>query len=225
MPRYSAGKITRTAAKQRITHYVLDGEAALDHYLAGPANAMRQHSIDRFGDQIEAQRRILQPSDVAAAKAPPQTCLNCEATLTGQYCGNCGQRASSRLISIWELVRDAFGDMFELDSRVWRHADPAHAKAWPTDPRLLARPACAIHAAVSNLSCVEHSVFLDCFFRSAGRAGHSFLCLNPMWRKTARQNAAPQRNFVTALSMERQAKGQMSQMMPPMQAMLTTTSI
>ena len=51
-------------------------------------------------------------------------CLNCGAELRGQYCGNCGQRASSRLISLWELTRDAFGDLFELDSRLWRTLIP-----------------------------------------------------------------------------------------------------
>ena len=51
-------------------------------------------------------------------------CLNCGARLTGQYCGECGQRSTSRLISIWELVRDAFGDLFELDSRLWRTIRP-----------------------------------------------------------------------------------------------------
>jgi hypothetical protein len=34
------------------------------------------------------------------------------------------QRARSRLISIWELVRDAFGDLFELDSRLWKTLVP-----------------------------------------------------------------------------------------------------
>jgi hypothetical protein len=52
------------------------------------------------------------------------SCLNCGATLRGQYCGTCGQRARSRLISLWELVRDAFGDLFELDSRLWRTVTP-----------------------------------------------------------------------------------------------------
>lgn len=51
-------------------------------------------------------------------------CLNCGSSLHGQYCGHCGQRASSRFISVWELVRDAFGDMFELDSRLWRTLIP-----------------------------------------------------------------------------------------------------
>lgn len=52
------------------------------------------------------------------------TCLNCGADLVGQYCGQCGQRATARLISLWELLRDAFGDLFELDSRLWRTLVP-----------------------------------------------------------------------------------------------------
>jgi hypothetical protein len=55
---------------------------------------------------------------------PLDRCLNCGAALAGQYCGQCGQRATSRLISLWELVRDAFGDLFELDSRLWRTLIP-----------------------------------------------------------------------------------------------------
>lgn len=51
-------------------------------------------------------------------------CLNCGVELQGQYCSNCGQRSSSRLISLWELIRDAFGDLFEIDSRLWRTIFP-----------------------------------------------------------------------------------------------------
>lgn len=51
-------------------------------------------------------------------------CLNCGAHLTGQYCGQCGQRAVGRFISIWQLLRDAFGDLLELDSRLWRTMIP-----------------------------------------------------------------------------------------------------
>ncbi len=57
-------------------------------------------------------------------KDTPQACLNCGAPLAGQYCGQCGQRATSRLISLFELLRDAFGDLFELDSRLWRTLVP-----------------------------------------------------------------------------------------------------
>ena len=51
-------------------------------------------------------------------------CLNCDAELRGQYCGICGQRARGRLISLWELLQDAFGDLFEVDSRLWRTLIP-----------------------------------------------------------------------------------------------------
>lgn len=51
-------------------------------------------------------------------------CLNCGTELRGQYCGACGQRAVNRLISLWELLQDAFGDLFEIDSRLWRTLIP-----------------------------------------------------------------------------------------------------
>ena len=51
-------------------------------------------------------------------------CLNCGTELRGQYCGSCGQRARNRLISLWELLQDAFGDLFEVDSRLWRTIIP-----------------------------------------------------------------------------------------------------
>ncbi len=47
-------------------------------------------------------------------------CRNCGARLLGQYCGNCGQRSRGRLISLWELISDAFGDLLEIDSRLWQ---------------------------------------------------------------------------------------------------------
>lgn len=59
-----------------------------------------------------------EPSEEPPTAAPH--CLNCDAELTGQYCGHCGQRAVGRLISVWELVRDAFGDLLDVDSRLWR---------------------------------------------------------------------------------------------------------
>ena len=63
-------------------------------------------------------------SEPAAQLPDHPDCLNCGAELRGQYCAVCGQRASGRLISLWELIRDAFGDLFELDSRLWRTIIP-----------------------------------------------------------------------------------------------------
>lgn len=64
-----------------------------------------------------------------AAQLPDHPdCLNCGTELQGQYCAVCGQRASNRLISLWELLREAFGDLFELDSRLWRTVVPLLAR-------------------------------------------------------------------------------------------------
>ena len=106
---------------RRVAHYHLESQSALDQYLADAAPDMRQSGVDRFGDQFTVSRRILQLSAIGQP-SPGEIgeCLNCGTTLSGQYCGNCGQRAKSRMISIWELLKDAFGDLLELDSRLWR---------------------------------------------------------------------------------------------------------
>lgn len=80
---------------------------------------------ERFGEAVEMSGRVLREdtaSNIPGADHP--NCLNCGTRLRGQYCGSCGQRARSRLISMWELTREAFGDLFELDSRLWRTLVP-----------------------------------------------------------------------------------------------------
>ena len=105
----------------RVCHYFFRSIEDLDHYLDGAAAEMRQSGIARFGDQFSASRRILNTEDEAGASdVIAQHCLNCGERLAGQYCGNCGQRSRSKLISLWELISDAFGDLFELDSRLWQ---------------------------------------------------------------------------------------------------------
>ncbi len=114
---------------RRVSHFHIESEADLERYLAGPAAAMRQAATDRFEDKFTASRRILHavPSS-GIASAPVEQCLNCKTPLAGQYCANCGQRARSRLISLWELTTDAFGDLFEVDSRLWRTLIPLFAR-------------------------------------------------------------------------------------------------
>lgn len=110
---------------RRVTHYYLENDAALDQYLTGPAAGMRQAASEQFGDRCDASRRILHAANTGAQESAQQElCLNCGTTLAGQYCANCGQRARSRLISVWELMRDAFGDLLELDSRIWQTLIP-----------------------------------------------------------------------------------------------------
>lgn len=104
---------------RRTVHYELSNRQALDDYLEEHAEAMRRDGIERFGDDLVAERRILPIAEATAAIAKPR-CANCDAPLTGQYCWNCGQRAQSRLISLWELIKDGLGDVLDVDSRFWR---------------------------------------------------------------------------------------------------------
>ncbi len=109
----------------RVSHYVFESEAELDHFLAESAETMRQSAASRFPDQLEVDWRVLYETEVVeGALRTAEECPNCGTALTGQYCGNCGQRARSRLISIWELTQEAFGDLLELDSRLWRTLVP-----------------------------------------------------------------------------------------------------
>ncbi len=109
--------------ERRVTHYHFENDERLQQYLAGPVENLRQATEDRFGAAYSATRRVLY--DPELQQAEQQTfCKNCGTALTGQYCGACGQRASNRLISLRELVKDAFGDLFELESRLWRTLIP-----------------------------------------------------------------------------------------------------
>jgi len=109
----------------RVCQFVLEDDEALEQFVDGIATDFEADAIERFGDDIVWQERILREDtslELPAGEMPE--CLNCGAHMRGQYCGHCGQRGSSRLISLWELVRDAFGDIFELDSRLWQTLVP-----------------------------------------------------------------------------------------------------
>ncbi|MGB5491313.1 MAG: DUF3667 domain-containing protein, partial [Woeseiaceae bacterium] len=80
---------------------------------------------EEFGDAASVSSRVLRQEVGEEIPGIENTdCLNCGAPLQGQYCGICGQRARNRLISLWELISDAFGDLLEIDSRLWRTLIP-----------------------------------------------------------------------------------------------------
>jgi hypothetical protein len=94
---------------------------AMDALLDGFFNDSEGELAELFGDAVSTQGRVLredQSRDLSSTDNPD--CLNCGTHLRGQYCGNCGQRSRNRLISIWQLLREAFGDLLEIDSRLWR---------------------------------------------------------------------------------------------------------
>jgi hypothetical protein len=111
--------------KGRVCQFVLNDDEALDEFIDGFGAEMVADAAGRFGDNIDASDRVLREDKAREIpKSAAADCLNCGAHLRGQYCGHCGQRSRSRLISLWELIRDAFGDLFELDSRLWQTLVP-----------------------------------------------------------------------------------------------------
>jgi hypothetical protein len=98
---------------------------AMDALLDGYFSDSEGELAELFGDDVSTESRVLREDDsrdVSTADNPK--CLNCGTRLRGQYCGNCGQRSRNRLISIWQLLQEAFGDLLELDSRLWRTVIP-----------------------------------------------------------------------------------------------------
>lgn len=96
-------------------------DAALDGLLDRFFADLDAAVAEQFGASVTVASRTYRQDEVLNTPAGGQvSCLNCGTRMRGQYCGSCGQRAHSRLISLWELTRDAFGDLLEIDSRLWR---------------------------------------------------------------------------------------------------------
>ncbi len=109
----------------RTCQFLARDDNALDELLDSYFSEIDADAATRFGEQIRVESHTLREDhaqDLPANESP--ACLNCGTRLRGQYCGNCGQRSRGRLISIWQLLREAFGDLFELDSRLWRTVLP-----------------------------------------------------------------------------------------------------
>lgn len=109
----------------QVCRFQLTDDASLDELLDGYFAEIDADAAMRFGDRVSIDSHIWradQSHEIAVDESP--VCLNCGSRLRGQYCGSCGQRSRGRLISIWELLREAFGDLLELDSRLWRTVMP-----------------------------------------------------------------------------------------------------
>ena len=114
-----SGRIRRTV------QYRLADQASLDTYLAVHAPRMRARGAELFGDRYAADRRILaHREDFISGAVSTENCLNCGEVLTGQHCSHCGQRAKVQVISLWGLIKDFLGDVFDWDSRIWRTLRP-----------------------------------------------------------------------------------------------------
>jgi len=108
-----------TGRPERVVRYRMASRDALERYFREDAARMRADAVTRFGDRFSASRRIVEEGH-RADSAQPTPCANCGTLLHGQYCSECGQRARVRMITFWELVRDAGDLLASLDSRLWR---------------------------------------------------------------------------------------------------------
>ncbi len=109
----------------RVCQHVLASDAAVGDFLDSFTAQFETKIANQFDAKAEFTDRLLRVDDthdVPRDESPD--CLNCGTHLRGQYCGNCGQRSRSRLIKLWELISEAFGDLFELDSRLWQTVVP-----------------------------------------------------------------------------------------------------
>jgi len=105
----------------RICQHLLDDDQALDEYLDNRFDNIDSDVTTNFGEKVEISDRVLREDQSRASHSEESPdCRNCGTRLLGQYCGHCGQRSRGRLISLWELISDAFGDLFEIDSRLWQ---------------------------------------------------------------------------------------------------------
>ena len=109
---------------RRVVLYALEDDEALDRFLEGVGGDIDNEVEARFDGLVSVAARVLREDVREGVSGGSPDCLNCGAYLRGQYCAVCGQRSQSRLISLWELIRDAFGDLFELDSRLWQTLVP-----------------------------------------------------------------------------------------------------
>ncbi len=109
----------------RVCQHLLDTEEDVDEFLDSFAAQVETTIASQFGAKAEFTDRVLREDDthdIPSDESP--NCLNCGSHLRGQYCGTCGQRSRSRLIKLWQLISEAFGDLFELDSRLWQTVVP-----------------------------------------------------------------------------------------------------
>lgn len=112
-------RVTRTCQFQCVD------ENAADELVDGFFADADAQAAQQFGDSVIISSRLLrEDSSPELVSFENPNCLNCGTRLRGQYCGVCGQRARNRLISLWQLVSEAFGDLFEIDSRLWRTLIP-----------------------------------------------------------------------------------------------------
>ncbi|NNE57111.1 MAG: DUF3667 domain-containing protein [Hellea sp.] len=73
---------------------------------------------------IDATEAAIVASMLASDNVPDANqaghCFSCDAPMKGLFCSECGQKNDNYRRSIFALVRELFGSVFSLESRIWR---------------------------------------------------------------------------------------------------------
>lgn len=135
--------------ERRVVQYTLGSRAELDQYLAEHAPRMREDGVKRFGDKLQASRRVLDldvpvagslalPGLVLPAEGP--RCRNCGTPLTGKFCMECGQKNHTYVAPLWNVLHDFAATHFGFDTKFFHSIVPLLVR-----PGFLSREYCLGH--------------------------------------------------------------------------------
>ncbi len=108
---------------RRTVHYHVASRELLQRYFDGPAAALREQGLDRFGTRFRATRRVFAPRSELATPAgetggtTATECANCSTPVSGEFCGHCGQENKVYLRGFHKVLADFLGDLLNFDSR------------------------------------------------------------------------------------------------------------
>ena len=154
LPGFHDARILRPDAaepgtERRVVQYTLGSRAELDQYLAEHAPRMRTDGIEKFGDKMQASRRVLD-LDVPVAGSlalpglvlPPEgpRCRNCGTPLTGKFCMECGQKNHTYVAPLWNVLHDFAATHFGFDTKFFHSIVPLLIR-----PGFLSREYCLGH--------------------------------------------------------------------------------
>lgn len=112
--------------ERRVVQYTLGSRGELDRYLAEHAPRMREDGVKRFGDRMQASRRVFDlDAPVAGTLAlpglvlPPEgpRCRNCGTPLSGKFCMECGQKNHTYVAPLWNVLQDFAATHFGFDTK------------------------------------------------------------------------------------------------------------